>query len=53
MIFNFINEGFYLTTFKTYTEQQRAKAILFEGAGLNDFECVLVVNGQKYFKKIK
>lgn len=52
MIIYFKDKGYYLTTFKTYTRQQRAAAVLFNGANVTDFVKVLEVDGVEYFKKI-
>ena len=53
MIFYFKDRGYYVTTFKTYTAKERAKMILFNGAGVDDFVVALVVDGVSYYKKIK
>ena len=36
-----------------YTKEERARAILFEGASAEEFAPVFVWDGVQYFKKIK
>jgi hypothetical protein len=42
-----------LFTYTPYTEKEKAKAILFNGANYDDFVLANVFDGVKYYKKVK
>ena len=42
-----------LFTYTPYTEKEKARAILFNGANYNDFVLANIFNGVKYYKKVK
>ena len=42
-----------LFTYKPYTKQEKAKAILFDGVSADSFVLANVFDGVEYYKKIK
>lgn len=42
-----------LFSYTPYTEKERAKAILFNNANINDFILANIFDGVKYYKKVK
>lgn len=47
------NQNIIIANKNTYTQKEKAKAILFNNANIDDFQLVCIWNGQKLYKKIK
>ena len=47
------NKNIIIANKNTYTQKEKAKAILFNNANADDFQLVYIWNGEKIYKKIK